>query len=446
LNNLYLYARRSPLLSLAVLFLLLSPFTIYSQKVSSIDRQRSHEMLKGVKHDLQKHYYDPNYRGMNLDERFKQAEEKLKSAESLGQMFGVIAQVLIELNDSHTFFLPPQRYYKTEYGYRMQMIGDGCYITAVKPGSDAQTSGLKPGDRVFSVNGFETSREHLWKIDYMFNALRPQPALMLEIQSPGSKEIRKLPINAKIDKGKINIDLSGESGDADLWDLIRESENEKRLYAHQTVEVGQDTVIWKMPGFDLEPSKVDQYMNSLKKTNLIIDLRGNGGGYEDMMLRLIGHFFPKDITVGEIKRRKESKVLIAKSKGPKAFTGKLIVLVDSQSGSASEVFARVIQLEKRGTVIGDTTAGAVMRSRQFQHSLGANTMVFYGTSITDADFIMTDGKTLEHTGVIPDKLVLPKAEDLASNRDTVLSYAASLLGVDLSPNEATKLFPVVWGK
>src|SRR5687767_3104829 len=50
---------------------------------------------------------------------------------------------------------------------------------------------------------------------------------------------------------------------------------------------------------------------------------------------------------------------------------------------------------------------------------------------------------VEHRDVTPDDIRLPTAEDLAAGRDTVLSYAASLVGVKVDPVEAGKLFPIV---
>ena len=180
------------------------------------------------------------------------------------------------------------------------------------------------------------------------------------------------------------------------------------------------------------------------KKALILDMRGNGGGAEETLLRLIGNFFDRDIKVGDIKRRNETKPLVAKSRGGDIFNGKLVVLVDSASGSAAEVFARVVQLEKRGTVIGDRSAGAVMRSRAYVHSVGPDSAIFYGASITDADLVMTDGKSLEQTGVVPDKLMIPGGVHLATGRDPVLAYAAGILEVPLDAGKAGALFPFVW--
>ncbi|HUS09381.1 MAG TPA: S41 family peptidase, partial [Pyrinomonadaceae bacterium] len=227
---------------------------------------------------------------------------------------------------------------------------------------------------------------------------------------------------------------------------LRESETERPLRAHRYYE-NQDVFIWKMPRFDLSESKVDEMISKASNHKaLILDLRGNGGGFETTLLRLISHFYDKEVSVGEIQRRKEKKPLVAKKRSGKGFTGQLAVLVDSESGSSAEIFARVIQLEKRGMVIGDQTAGAVMRSKYYDHTIGVDIFVAYGATITDANLIMTDGKSLEGVGVIPDDLRLPTAADLAAKHDPVLAYAASLVGLKLDPDKAGALFPVLWSK
>ena len=399
-------------------------------------------MLGVIKDDLKKNYYDPNFHGIDLDSRFKTADEKIKQAQSLGQIFGIIAQVLVELDDSHTFFLPPGRASKTEYGWQMQMIGDKCYVSAVKPGSDAAAKGLKEGDEIYSIDGWAPIRENIWKIQYMYRTLRPQPGMRLVIIKPDGKE-QKLDVLAKVHQEKRVLDLTGN----DIWTLVRESENEDRLHRHRYVELSEDLFVWKMPEFDLLRDKVDDFVGKFrKKKGLILDLRGNHGGYEETLLRLLGNFIDHDVKLGDLKRRKESKALLAKTRGEDIFSGKLIVLIDSESGSAAELFARVVQLEKRGTVIGDRSAGAVMRAKQFPHELGVDIIVPYGISITDADIIMSDGKSLEHIGVIPDEIKLPTAADLATQRDPVLAYAASLLGVTITPEKAGALFPIEWRK
>ena len=88
--------------------------------------------------------------------------------------------------------------------------------------------------------------------------------------------------------------------------------------------------------------------------------------------------------------------------------------------------------------------GAVMMSRRYDHMIGDNSGIFFGSSITIADIIMTDGKSLERTGVTPDELLLPSGEDLAAGRDPVMSHAASLCGVTITPEKAGALFPIEW--
>ena len=416
------------------------------QTVSSFDRERGRMMLNTIKDDLKKNYYDPGFHGVDVEARFKEADEKIKKASNLAQVFGSIAQFLIELNDSHTFFLPPGRHFTTEYGWNMQMIGDKCYVVAVKPGSDAEAKGLKEGDEIYSLDGYGPVRENIWKINYFYHALRPAPGMRLVVIKPDGRE-QQLDVMAKVTEGKRVIDLTGGGGGSDIFDLIRKQENEARLHRHRYHEIGDDLFVWKMPAFDLEEPKIDEIVGKVRKRKtLILDLRGNSGGYEKTLLRLIGNLFDRDIKIGELKQRKGSKPITAKTRGDSFFPGKLVVLIDSQSGSAAELFARVVQLEKRGTVIGDRSAGAVMRSRTHGHELGVDTVIFFAASITDADITMNDGKSLERLGVVPDELMLPAPSDLAAKRDPILAYAASLAGVTIAPEKAGTMFPLEWRK
>ena len=149
--------------------------------------------------------------------------------------------------------------------------------------------------------------------------------------------------------------------------------------------------------------------------------------------------------MADVKTRKSVKPIIAKTQG-QPFTGKVVVLLDSDSGSAAEVFARVLQLEKRAIVIGDRSAGAVMRSLSHGLNMGADYLVFYGVSITNADVLMTDGQSLEHVGVVPDELLLPTGEQLAAKQDAVLARALYLAGARMDATKAGALFPVEWKK
>ena len=106
------------------------------------------------------------------------------------------------------------------------------------------------------------------------------------------------------------------------------------------------------------------------------------------------------------------------------------------SPSAAEILARIMQIEKRGTVIGDRTAGAVMTSRVFPHTLGIEAVAVYATSITIGDVRMSDGESLEHKGVTPDEILLPTGADMATGRDPVLARAVTLLGGAMTAEQA----------
>jgi carboxyl-terminal processing protease len=407
-----------------------------AQGLDNFDRDNTRSMLRQIKEDLKKNYFDPNLRGMDLDARFKAAEEQVKGATSRDQLMAIVAQTLLDLNDSHTFFVPPSRAAKVQYGWEMRMIGDTAYVTAVKPKSDAEAKGLKTGDAVLQVDGVRPNRENIWKLYYRYYTLMPARGMRLVVQSPEGAP-REVEVLARIER----------TGKVTDWHqiFIRFLREEGDIYHDRTYEAGKDLLIWQMPTFSVAESHVDSIMRrAASRKALIIDLRGNGGGYVKALERLTGYFFDKDLKIADVKSRKETKPSLAKTRGGDVFKGQLVVLIDSDSGSAAEVFARVVQLEKRGVVIGDRSAGAVMQSRYYDHQTGVGSVLYFGASVTVADLVMADGKSLENVGVIPDEIKLPSGADLAAKRDPVLAYAASLADVTMDAEKAGSLFPKEW--
>jgi C-terminal processing protease CtpA/Prc len=405
-------------------------------QVGPFDRDLARTMLNTVHDDLKKNYYDGNLRGLQ-PEVFTDAEARIKAAKTRDELITTIAQVFLNLNDSHTFFLPPFRAARVRYGWEMQMFGDDCLVVEVNPKSDAAAKGLKPGDIVLAVDGYRPTRDILWKMNYRYYALMPTRSIRLSVQSPGDSAPRDIDVLSKIERTEER---------AFYFTNIWRYNSETRLEDDRFYEQG-DAIVWRMPTFETDPEHVDQIMKRVSKfKSLVLDLRGNGGGYQVTLEHLTGYFFENDVKIADLKGRKEMKPILAKTHGERTFKGGVTVLIDAESGSAAELFARTMQLQKRGTVIGDRSAGAVMVSRSFDHESGVGGTLYYGASVTIADVIMPDGTSLEKTGVTPDEIVLPKATDIAAHNDPALSKAFSMAGQQLAPDKAGTLFPIEWLK
>src|SRR5947207_10876922 len=135
---------------------------------------------------------------------------------------------------------------------------------------------------------------------------------------------------------------------------------------------------------------------------MILDLRGNGGGAVVALRELVSRCFDRQVLVATLQQRAKIEREVAKP-ARAGFAGRLIVLVDSRSASAAEMFARIVQIEKRGSVLGDRTSGQVMTSRIFPHQFGVGAaLAFYAASVTIGDVRMSDGGSLEKVGVEPD--------------------------------------------
>ena len=137
-------------------------------------------------------------------------------------------------------------------------------------------------------------------------------------------------------------------------------------------------MIWKMPEFELTDEDVDRILKQARKyAVLVMDLRGNPGGLVKTLQYIVGGVMDHDVIIAQRTGRKPNmKPLDAKARGS-AFSGKLVVLIDSRSASAAELFARVVQLEHRGIVLGDHSSGSVMEARYYPWKQGTDAQFDY---------------------------------------------------------------------
>ncbi len=419
--------------------LLLLPAPLAAQ-ISSVDRDRGRTMLRQVRAQIQQRYYDAGYGRVDLDATAAQLDASIQDAQSLGEVFAAVAQMAMQMGDSHTFFVPPQQTVEVDYGWELMMVGDSAWVSEVSDGSDAHRQGVRPGDRVISVNGHAPTRHNLWAMQYAFRVIRPQPGLRVVLRAPGGQP-RQLDLASRVRERFRIVDLTGGDGGGDIHALIRQSQNEQRDMAPRFAQVGDGVLVWKLPTFDVEERALREGLRRARGSRaLVLDLRGNGGGAVDNLLALLGGLSRDSVFVATERGRDGNRRRVARGAGDAAFTGPLVVLADSRSASASEVAARVVQLTGRGVVLGDRTAGAVMMGRMRGMSLGVERVVLYGINVAEADVRMADGARLEGTGVTPDETLLPGAAALAAGDDPVLAAALARLGVTLDPAAAGALF------
>jgi len=274
-------------LAVTVLVGLLTP-AARSQQMSSFDRARALGMLDEVARDVRKYYYDPTFHGLDWDGKLTEAKDKIKKETSLNMALAHIAAAVISLDDSHTFFLPPPRPYRHDYGFQTEMIGNQCFVSRVRPGSDAEAQGVKPGDEVLAIEGYAPDRQNLWKMDYRFKVLRPQPDLQIALRDPAGHQ-RQVAVKAKIVNLKRVADLTGGGGGTDIWDLLREAENEEHRMRVRSNSFGDELLIAKLPAFFFDQQEVDGLVDKARKHQaLILDLRGNPGGAVETLKYMLG--------------------------------------------------------------------------------------------------------------------------------------------------------------
>jgi len=420
-----------------------TPFT-------AANREQARAILRAVYDSVATHFYDPGFHERNLPARYAEMDRMIQRATSMPQAMTVVAALLEPLDDPHVFFLPPgYKHPLVVYGFRFMMVGNDCYVTEIDPGSDAAKK-LYLGERLLSVEGEPLTRENFWKVDYNLKVLSPRDLLHI-----GIEETDEPTGNAAGDKTGRNRGGDPDTGEGEVIVQARirtqtdgpgaggVHDQEAGPYSSRRAEFSKEGVlIWKIPRFPLESDDaVAKWKLTKAYKALVLDLRGTDGEWDRGDDSMLGNLLGKDTQVGSRITRKGSEPYIVKAeKIP--FRGELVVLVDSGTSGSAEILARVMQIEKRGVVIGDRTAGAATESKVFSCATGEEPELEAAhVSISVAEIRMADGQTIGKEGVAPDDVVLPSQDDLKAGRDPQLARAAGLAGLAIDAKAAGKIFP-----
>jgi carboxyl-terminal processing protease len=414
-----------------VLLLTLGAGSVQAQ--SRPERRRAELILDWMHRDIQKLYFDSTFNGVDLERVRQEARADLKSFESDAEVVTILANSLKPLRDSHTYFIPPAFKGSFDYGFEVKFFGETALISNVKAGSSAEKVGLRKGDQVTMIDGQPIRRSTFSDLAYEYHVIAPRKAIQLVIVDVDGRP-RQMTITTKFEEG---VSRNARWGPIDYIKADEAADSLQKYYTHHYRTFGNKAFLWRMKGFWFDDDNIRKLTErAVGYDALIIDLRGNGGGAVETLKDLVSHVVDFETDIATVRSRTKTDVIKAKP-AKKVFNGRLFVLVDSESGSASEVFARLVQLLGRGTVIGDRTAGAVRTAITKEYYSGGITAY---ASISISDVKMPDGGLLEGEGVQPNEMVVPKNYDLAEGNDPVLAYALSLAGVEVDAKTAAKLY------
>ena len=401
----------------------------------AVDRRRGEQMLDQIREDLVEHYYDPTFHGLDLDGIVDRARQRINTAQSVGEIFGLLAGVCLDLHDSHTVFLPPQRVQDVSYGWAWRYVGDRALVDTLDDDGEAFERGLRLGDTVVEVAGYALTRLNARTVRYLLTSLRPQPQLAVTVERNGARRTLTIPARIRKRRARLDVDNQLDRHVAEMQEAMAWAARPKPKQ-----EWLADAVLyWRLTDFFDDADTIRKQGDQLRKArHLVLDLRDSPGGSVGVLLKVAGLFLPKGAAVVTVKGRGQSDVLgIEDDTHP--FGGRVTVLVDARSGSSAEILARLLQM-RGAAVIGDRTMGAVTGGRLFKHAAGdGDIKVLYALIVTVSDVLMPDGSRLEGIGVEPDTLALPTPDDLEHGLDPVLAKAAALAGVTIDAQRAGHL-------
>lgn len=321
-------------------------------------------------------------------------------------MRGAIRGMMASLGDPHTSYMDPEEFksLNTQLQGEESYEGIGAwvdtssdYLTIISPipGSPAEKAGLRTGDKVIAVDG-------------------------VDMTGVDGELVRKKVIGPA--GTSVRLTISREGVDPFEVTIVRASITTP--YVEGRMLDGNIAYV----RIYIFSDKIDQQLRATlkelmdkKPVALILDLRGNGGGYLDSAVDVASEFIDQGVVVYEQYGDGTRQTLNARA-GGLATKVPMAVLIDQGSASASEIVAGAIQDLKRGPLIGVKSfgKGSVQLPTSLVNDQGA-------VRITVAHWLTPDGRMIHGAGLTPDYEVKITQEDIDAKRDPQLDKAVEVL-------------------
>jgi carboxyl-terminal processing protease len=327
--------------------------------------------------------------------------EKLKSDALL---YGAVEGLVRGVGDPYTAFMTPvvDKEFRDSLAGNLEGIGaeltdkDGLIVVA-RPlkGSPAEKAGLKPEDILFEVNGESMAGKTLNEV-------------VTKVRGPKGTTV------------SLSVIRKGKQGPVAL-SIVRDAIHIPSVASKTIPAPGGAIGYIELNQFG--DQSIDEFKKELqgilKDKNvkgLVIDVRGNGGGYLEGAIDLVSLFLRKG-TVVTVEQRGEAPIHHQVTGNVLVPDIPLVVLQDEGSASASEITAGALQDSKRAIIIGKKSFGKGTVQEIINLPGGSSLRV------TVARWLTPSGKDLGKEGVHPDIEVQRTAEDIAAQKDPPLDAA-----------------------
>lgn len=351
--------------------------------------------------------FTPLYRAWKLvDQRFV-AATSTASTSAEERVYGAVKGMVEALGDPYTAFFPPQEAedFATEISGSFSGVGmeiglrDGA-ITVVAPLKDspAQRAGILAGDKVLMIDGVSTDG---MTIDRAVRLIRGEAGTRVTLAIVRAGEVK--PLEVLITRAVIQLPTIDYEIRADGIYVVK-------LY----------NFFAQAP--ELFRASLRDFVGSGSK-KLILDLRGNPGGFLEAAVDIASWFLPSGAVVVTEDYGERGGAVVHRSRGYNVFdnTLKMVVLVDEGSASASEILAGALREHGVATLIGEKTFG--------KGSVQEIVPVTSGTTlkITIARWLTPLGTSIAENGLTPDTKVARSAQDIQKGKDPQLDAAVEYL-------------------